>query len=190
MLCYNMIKDSASEIIYGQYKKKGGEESMIGRPRSLSVFDEFALVMMRLRLGLFEKDLGHRFKVSESTVSTTIFRAWIHFLCQEFEGFVSFPSGSVLQEKMPKILKELYLKTVAIIDAVEFRMQYLSALDLNSACYPSYKGTTTMKGLVGLSPLGVVSFLSDLYTGSISNKELTKASGLYKITFPGRRCHG
>ena len=46
MLCYNMIKDSVSKIIYGQYKKKGGEESMIGRPRSLSVFDEFALVMM------------------------------------------------------------------------------------------------------------------------------------------------
>jgi len=37
MLCYNTIKDSASEIIYGQYKKKGGEGSMIGRPRSLSV---------------------------------------------------------------------------------------------------------------------------------------------------------
>ena len=41
---------------------------MIGRPRSLSVFEEFTLVIMRLRLGLFEKDLGHRFKVSESTV--------------------------------------------------------------------------------------------------------------------------
>ena len=62
---------------------------MIGRPRSLSVFEEFTLVMMTLRLGLFEKDLGHRFKVSESTVST-IFRAWIHFLRQEFEGFCVF----------------------------------------------------------------------------------------------------
>lgn len=175
MLCYNMIKDSASEIIYGQYKKKGGEGSIIGRPRSLST-----LVMMRLRLGLFEKDLGHRFKVSESTVST-IFCAWIHFLCQEFEGLVSFPSRSVLQEKIPKIFKELYPKTVVIIDAVEFHMQSPSALDLNSACYSLYKGTTTMKGLVGIGPLGVVSFLSGLYTGSISDKELTKASGLYKL---------
>lgn len=42
-----------------------------------------------------------------------------------------------------------------------------------------------MKGLVGISPLGVVSFLSDLYTGSISDKELTKSSGLYKFL-----CHG
>ena len=45
MLCYNMIRDSASGIIYGQYKKKGREESIIGRPRSLSIFEEFTLVM-------------------------------------------------------------------------------------------------------------------------------------------------
>lgn len=70
---------------------------------------------------------------------------------------------------MPKIFKELYPKTVVIIDAVEFRMQSLSALDLNSAFYSSYKGTT-MKGLVGISPLGVVSFMSKFYTGSISDK--------------------
>ncbi|XP_068735620.1 uncharacterized protein [Montipora capricornis] len=184
MLWYNMIKDSASGIIYGQYKKKDREESIIGRPKSLSIFEEFTLVMMRLRLGLFEKDLGHRFGISQSTVST-IFHAWIHFLHKEFEGFVSFPRRSSLQEKMPKMFKELYPKTVVIIDAVEFRMQSPSALDLNSASYSSYKGTTTMKGLVGISPSGVVSFMSELYTGSISDKELTMASGLYKLLSPG-----
>lgn len=42
-----------------------------------------------------------------------------------------------------------------------------------------------MKGLVGISPLGVVSFMSELYTGSISDKELTMASGLYKLLSPG-----
>ena len=31
-----------------------------------------------------------------------------------------------------------------------------------------------MKGLVGNSPLGGVSFFSDLYAGSISDKELNK----------------
>lgn len=86
---------------------------------------------------------------------------------------------------MPKFFKELYLKEVVIIYAVEFCMQSPSALDLNSACYSSYKGTTTMKGLVGISPLLVVSFMSELYTGSISHKELTKASGLYKLLCPG-----
>lgn len=64
-----------------------------------------------------------------------------------------------LLDKMPKVFKELYPKTVIIIDAVEFRMESPPPLDLQSACYSSDKGTTTMKGLVGISPLRVVSFL-------------------------------
>ena len=47
MLCYNMIEDSVSGIIYGQCKKKGGEESIIGILRSLSI-QEFTLVMTQI----------------------------------------------------------------------------------------------------------------------------------------------
>ena len=35
-----------------------------------------------------------------------------------------------------------------------------------------------MKGLVGLSPIGALGFLSELYTGSISDKDLTKMSNV------------
>ena len=77
---------------------------------------------------------------------------------------------------MPSIFKEFYPKTVLIIDAVEIRTESPSSLDMQSVCYSSYKGTTTMNGLVGLSPVGALGFLSELYTGSISDKELTKRS--------------
>ena len=36
----------------------------------MSIFEEFILILMRLRLGSFQKDLAHRFYVSETTVST------------------------------------------------------------------------------------------------------------------------
>ena len=104
MLCYNMIKDSASGIIYGQYKKKDREERIIGRPKSLSIFEEFTLVMMRLRLGLFEKDLGHRFGISESTVST-IFHAWIHFYAKSLKGLCLSQEEACCRRKCPKFLK-------------------------------------------------------------------------------------
>lgn len=75
-----MIKDSTSGIMYCQNNQRSGKgENVIGRPRSLSKFEEFTLGMLRLRLGLFEKDLAHRFGISESTVSN-IFRTWMHFL--------------------------------------------------------------------------------------------------------------
>ena len=54
-------------------KRKERRRLSLGDQRSLSVFEEFTLVMTKLRLGPFENDLGHRFRISESTVST-IFR--------------------------------------------------------------------------------------------------------------------
>ena len=60
-----------------------GSHRQLGRPRVLTKFQEFTLVMMRLRLGLLERDIAHRFKVSPMTVSR-ITRSWIRFLRYEF----------------------------------------------------------------------------------------------------------
>ena len=49
--------------------------------------------MMRLRIGLFEKHIGHRF----------IFRALIHYLRQEFEGFVSFPISDITNSECDQL---------------------------------------------------------------------------------------
>ena len=51
---------------------------LLGRPRSMGIFEEFILTLMRL-LGLFQKDLAHRFNVSETTVST-VFNTGVRFM--------------------------------------------------------------------------------------------------------------
>ena len=86
---------------------------------------------------------------------------------------------------MPRMFKELYPRTVLRIDAVEIRAESPSSLDLQSVCYSSYKGTTTIKELVGLSSIGALGFLSELYTGSISDKVLTKMSNVIDYLNPG-----
>ena len=82
----------------------------------------------------------------------------------------------VLHQHMPRIFKDFSPRIVLIIDAFEIRAESPLSLDMQSVCYSSYKGTTTMKGLVGLSPTGALGFLSKPCTGSISDKELTKMS--------------
>ena len=139
---------------------------------------------MKLRLGLFNHDLAHRFKVSESTVSL-IFRTWIRLLRSELEPLIILPPRSVLQHHLPPLFKQNSPNTTLIIDCTEFEMERPSFLDNQSACYTQYKSRKTMKALIGITPSGATAFVSELYPGSISDKEIVKRSGLLEVLQPG-----
>ena len=82
---------------------------------------------------------------------------------------------------MPQAFKDLYPTTRVIIDCTELYVQTPSSLLLQSQLYSSYKSNTTLKGLMGMAPHGAVSFVSSLYTGSISDKEITRCCGLLDL---------
>ena len=58
-----------------------------------------------------------------------------------------------------------------------------SSLLLNSDLFSAYKNHTTLKGLVGISPSGAITFISQLYTGSISDREIVERSGILDLPF-------
>nr|XP_058955543.1 uncharacterized protein LOC131782824 [Pocillopora verrucosa] len=95
----------------------------------------------------------------------------------ELEPLINWPHKEQIVDFMPAIFKAKYPDVVVIIDCTEIKMETPSALDNQSACYSYYKSNTNMKGLVGITPSGVCSFVSDLYTGSISDKEIIIQSG-------------
>lgn len=84
---------------------------------------------------------------------------------------------------MPEAFKEKYTSTRVIIDCTEVCCQMPSSLLLNSELFSSYKNHTTLKALVGISPKGSMTFIGQLYTGSISDKEIVEHSGFLKLPF-------
>ena len=181
-MCFGMLKEKAENLTYGNQATSGGTSvsprvGKCGRRRKLSKIEEFTMVLLRLRLGLLERDLAHRFRVSMSTVYV-ILRTWLKFLRTELEHLcIYWPSYNQIIALLPKQFEKLCPNLVAIIDCTEIRTESPSNLDNKAACYSSYKAHSTMKGLIGITPNGVVSFVSELYSGSISDPEIVKRSG-------------
>jgi len=48
--------------------------------------------------------------------------------------------------------------------------------------YSQYKSHVTYKGLIEIAPSGAITFVSQLYEGSISDQEIVKRSGFLKET--------
>ena len=52
---------------------------------------------------------------------------------------------------------------------------------LQSVTWSNYKSHNTLKGLIGISSFGCVTFVSELWAGSISDVELTEKSRLLDL---------
>ena len=74
---------------------------------------------------------------------------------------------------MPEAFKGKYKSTRVIIDCTEVRCQMPSSLQsIQRRTFQFLQKSTTLKGFVGISPDGAVTFISQLYTGSISDREI------------------
>lgn len=94
-----------------------------------------------------------------------------------------WPSRGVIDRAMPEAFKNKYGSTCVIIDCTEVRYQMPSSLQLNGELFSSFKHHTTLKGLLGISPGGVITFVRQLYIGSISDREIVRRSGLLDLLF-------
>lgn len=153
---------SRKNVSASVYEEVAANGSKKGRSRSLRPFDEYFLVMCRLRQGFPEEHLSHLFDISTSTVSR-IFISWINFMDLRLGQLNIWPTRQVINETMPEDFKQKYSSTRVIIDCTEVRCQMPSSLHLNGELFSNYKHHTTLKGLIGISPGGAITFISQLY---------------------------
>jgi hypothetical protein len=158
-----------------EWQEKGQKRP--GTSRKLSLLQEFILTLMRLRLGIDTTTLSHWFGISKGQVSKT-FSTWINFLYQMLGGFIKWPSKDKIKKHMPLAFKLKYPNTRVIIDCTEIFVQRPKNPSAQSKTWSSYKTHNTYKALVGITPNGSFSFISDFWSGNVSDRKITEESGI------------
>ena len=151
---------------------------------ALSPFQQLMLTLIRLRLNLSGKDLAYRFKVHESTVCR-LFEFVVSLLFAKLKHLIKWPSRDALLKTMPMIFRKHCPQCVVIIDCFEIFIDRPTDLLARAQTYSQYKHHNTVKYLVGITPQGTVSFISDGWGGRTSDKYVTEHCSLLSNLVPG-----
>ena len=171
----NCVEEDMSEEVKREFNVKQG------RARTLDTKTKFLIFLCRISQGFREQHFATLLGVSISTVCGIIL-TWSNFI------YLRLGSQNILAERvtidthMPESIKSKYPSTRAIIDCTEIKVQTPSSLVLVSEFY-SHKNHVTLKVLVGCTPSGGCSFVSQLFTASISDVEIVKQSGFLNLNF-------
>lgn len=94
-----------------------------------------------------------------------------------------FASRHLVKENLPPCLKS-FKNVRVIIDCFEIFAQQPRNYSEQGNMYSCYKNHSTLKALVGIAPTGAITFSSDVYEGSISDKEITTQCGFLEVLDP------
>ena len=125
------------------------------RSKSLSFFQEFIMVLMKLKLNVLLQDLAYRFGISLTTVSRN-FSTQLTVM----DIRLSWPERDELWHTMPICFQFSLRKKTIIIDCFEVFIEPPSNLLARAQTFFNYKQYNTVKVLIPITPKGSICFTS------------------------------
>ena len=160
---FNMLGEAAYSLNYGNR----GSEITVMDPE-----DAFLLTLYKLRRGTADIELGVHFGISGRQAGI-IFSTSINFMYCELKEWGITPRDGV--ESDVKL----------ILDCTEMKITHPSNPVMQQMTYSNYKGTNTLKSLIGIDSRGMVTFISEACGGAYSDRAILEKSGVLDFLEPG-----
>ncbi|XP_061170921.1 uncharacterized protein LOC133180406 [Saccostrea echinata] len=101
------------------------------------------------------------------------------------EPQLKWPSLQSIRKHMPRSFKQAFPRTRVVIDCTEIFIQKPRTPTAQSQTYSNYKGHNTFKCLVGITPTGAFSYVSELWGGNVSDRYITANSDFLDLISAG-----
>lgn len=173
------------KILYNYLEKLEFEYFMQWKVDKISKVDQLLVRLMKLKLNVPNEDLALRFICSSSTVRN-VFMTWIYVIYEALYSvfLTKIPSRNKNKLCLPSSFSN-YTNCRIVIDCTEIYIQIPRALNKQKSTYSNYKHRNTFKALVEVAPNGVITFISDMYAGSTSDKKIVAHCGILSLLTGG-----
>lgn len=150
----------------------------------LDVEDQFFLTLIKLRQHPTNFELVRWFGINEKGV-TNVFVTWINFMACQWDEVDWWPSRELVSFYAPTDFFAKFPTTRVIFDATECPIKKPKQPLAQQSTFSTYKNRNTVKVLAGSTPGGLVSYVSDAYGGSTSDRQIVERSTLTMMCEPG-----
>ena len=123
--------------------------------------------------------LAYRLRVSSATISRNF-----NVVYHQLKPLIIWPDRDALKKTMPMVFRNHFPNCIVIIDCFEIFLERPTNLLARAQTFSQYKHHNTVKYLIGITPKGTVSYISEGWGGRTSDKHLTEHCSLLTHLVP------
>ena len=153
--------------------------------KTLSKENEYLMCLIKLRMKYLFKNIANHLNVSATTVQRSFHDTLDVLFCRLCGFLIQWPERENLRESMPMSFRKNFgCSVVVILDCFELFTERPSDALNKVYTYSSYKRHQTVKYLIGVSPQGVITYISEGWGGRTSGKYITEKCGIFNNLLP------
>ena len=141
-----------------------------GPRRLFPMLLELFITLVWYKQAFIEEHLSFMFKTSVSTISRILI-TWTQFIYQHSCTLLYLPSREDILLNMPMHFIN-HCNTFRVDDCTEIYIEKPSGLEAQNVTWSEYKHNNTVKVLIGVSPDGMVTYISRVWGGRASDRHI------------------